>query len=79
MAVENTRNRAVAHTPFLVDYAAFLVDFLVREGQRVGPVVKYEQTGVHHRLTCHRHVGYVIYSLVGRGMGIKVHTEFHTD
>ena len=68
----------VGAAPFLVDYAALLVDFLGVEQQVVGPVVEDEQAAVLHALACGGHVGDVVDGLVDGGVGVEVLAEFHT-
>ncbi len=77
-ALEDAHLALHGATPFFMDYAALFVDFLGVEGEVVGPVVEYEQTGVLHALAGDGHVGYVVDSLVDSGVGVEVGTEFHT-
>ena len=79
MTAQDARDGTVAHTPFLVDNATFLVYFVIGKGEGVGPVVKDEQARIDHRFASHRHVGYIVYCFVGACVGIEVISELHTD
>ena len=68
-----------AGAPFLVDNAALLVNLLVLEQQVMAPVVEYQQARVDDAFAGERSRADVIDSLVDRGIGIEVSTEFHAD
>ena len=75
---QNTHLADVAAAPFLMDHTAFGVDFLGVECKSARPVVENEQAGVLHALAGYGNAGDVVYSLVDRGVGVKVLAELHT-
>ena len=77
MAIEDSRNRTVAHTPLLMDDATLLLNLLVGKRQRVSPIVEDKQTRVDNLLLLNRHVHYVVHRLISAGVCVQVHAKLN--
>ena len=60
-----------------MDYRTLCIDFGRVEGKVACPVVKDEEARVLYGLRGNGHVRNVVDSLVNRGVGVEVYTEFH--
>lgn len=79
VALQHAHLGAGAQTPLFVNHATLLLYLLLFEQQSVGPVVENEQAGVDDALAGRRHITYIIYRLVNRGVGIQVGSELHAN
>ena len=77
-ALENAHRGAGTHAPLLVNDTALFVDFLLLEEQTARPVGKNVKAGVDV-VAGDGHVVNVVDGFVGRGVGIEVLAELHTD
>ena len=78
LAVEDAHHGAGAHTPFLVDDTALLVDFVGLEEEAIGPVVENPEARVDVAIA-HGHAVNVVNRFVGGGIGVEVLAKFHTN
>ena len=77
-ALENAHRGAGTHAPLLVNDTAFFVDFLLLEEQTARPVGKNVKAGVDV-VAGDGHVVDIVDGFVGRGVGVEVLAELHTD
>ena len=77
-ALENAHRGAGTHAPLLVNDTALFVDFLLLEEQTTRPVGENVEAGINV-VAGDGHVVNVVDGFVGRGVGVEVLAELHTD
>ena len=79
LAVQDAHAGTAAHTPFLMDDAALLVNLFRLQIQAAAPVAEDEEAGVDVRHVGRRHIVDVVHRLISGGIGVEVLSELHAD